>query len=468
MFSRGPANSSSSVGPYSTLSLWHDTLTETITPRAPLSSNEASSHYDVVIMGAGYTGLWTALALTKMRPDMRVLIVEKEVAGFGASGRNGGWVSALFPTGAQSLINRHGVAPARALRKAMVDAVASVGKWASDLDIDCDFVQGGTTVIARNNIQVHRAHESLDEANILGVDKLEWREASDTLGATHSLGGVFDPACARIHPAKLVRGLARALDDTGVRIAEKTEVLHYMPGKVVTNRGSIACDVVIDAMEGYRSALKQTRRHSLPLYSLMIATEPLPDALFDDIGLNHGMTFSDFRSLVIYGQRTADNRIAFGGRGAPYHFGSRIKQSYDRVPAVFSALEHTLKEMFPPLASASITHTWGGVLGVPRDWHASVTFDENSGIGRAGGYVGDGVGLSHLAGLTLADLIAGEPSARTELPLVGHQSPQWELEPLRYLGATAAITGVGVADYIESKTGRPSLVSRLIAPLTGH
>jgi glycine/D-amino acid oxidase-like deaminating enzyme len=124
--------------------------------------------------------------------------------------------------------------------------------------------------------------------------------------------------------------------------------------------------------------------------------------------------------------------------------------------------------MFPAVSDARITHTWGGVLGVPRDWHSSVSFDPSSGIARAGGYVGDGVGLSHLAGFTVADLVLGASTPRTALPFVNHRSPRWEPEPLRYLGAMAAIIGVGVADGIESRTGKKSLVSKLIAPLTGH
>jgi glycine/D-amino acid oxidase-like deaminating enzyme len=244
--------------------------------------------------------------------------------------------------------------------------------------------------------------------------------------------------------------------------------MSYEKGRVTTSRGVVTGSIIIDAMEGYRSQLRQSKRSSLPLYSLMIATEPMSDSVFDDIGLEHGMTFADFRSLIIYGQRTADNRIAFGGRGAPYHWGSRIKADYDRVPRVFRALETTLKDMFPQTRHATITHTWGGVLGVPRDWHASVTLDRSTGIGRAGGYVGDGVGLSHLTGLTMADLILGKSTSRTALPFVDHQSPDWEPEPLRFLGATAAIVGVDLADRIESRTGKKSMVSKLIAPLTGH
>ena len=453
---------------YSDLSLWHEGVSHDLQPRPALGPSERGARWDVIIMGAGYTGLWMALALTEQSPDTRILILEKEIAGFGASGRNGGWVSALFPASTTALITRHGAEQASAMRQAMVECVPSVGNWARRLDIECDFVQGGTTALVRQDIHRERAQASLAEAAVLGVDTPEWKEPADTLQASHSQGAVFDPACARIHPAKLVRGLARSAEAAGVRIAEKTEVLDYRPGVVTTASGEVRGDIIIDAMEGYRSQLRATKRASLPLYSLMVATEPLPDSVFDAIGLPHGMTFSDFRSLVIYGQRTADNRIAFGGRGAPYHWGSAISPEFDRVPRVFQALESTLKEMFPQIGDAAITHTWGGVLGVPRDWHASVNLDQKTGIGRAGGYVGDGVGLSHLAGLTLADLALGRDTSRTALPFVGHRSPLWEPEPLRYLGATAAIIGVDLADRIEERTGRRSLISRVIAPLTGH
>ena len=453
---------------YRGLSLWHDSVGDDLTPRASLSGPERATQWDVIIMGAGYTGLWTALALAEQSPSHKILVVEKEIAGFGASGRNGGWVSALFPASTAALVEKHGLESARALRQAMVDCVPSVGAWARKLDIDCDFVQGGTTSLVRHDIHRSRAEASLRDAALTGVDTPQWKEPEATLLASHTQGAVFDPACARIHPAKLVRGLARAADAAGIRIAEKTEVLDYRPGAVTVPDGDVFGDVIIDALEGYRSQLSPTKRASLPLYSLMIATEPLPDSVFDAIGLPHGMTFADFRSLVIYGQRTADNRIAFGGRGAPYHWGSAISPDFDRVPRVFAALEATLNEMFPELGNPAITHTWGGVLGVPRDWHSSVTLDPSTGIGRAGGYVGDGVGLSHLAGLTLADLVLGKTTDRTALPFVGHHSPRWEPEPLRFLGATAAIVGVNLADRVEERTGRTSLLSRAIAPLTGH
>jgi glycine/D-amino acid oxidase-like deaminating enzyme len=453
---------------YRSLSMWHDTLDDDFTPRAALGSSDLETKWDVTIMGAGYTGLWTALGLLKQQPDLKVLILDKHIAGFGASGRNGGWCSSLFPTSTAALIAQHGLGAATQLRAAMVEAVASVGTWTTALGIDCDFVPGGTMVLARNDIQVQRAQAAVEESALTGVDGLTWLEPAETLAATKVRGAVFDPGCARLHPAKLVRGLAVAAEKQGVRIAEHTEVTEYGEGFVDTNHGRVHTNFVVDALEGYRSQIAATKRHSLPLYSLMIATEPLPDSFFDDIGLAHGMTFADYRSLIIYGQRTADNRIAFGGRGAPYHFGSSVARDHENVPRVFDALFATLVDLFPALAEYRVTHTWGGVLGVPRDWHTSVTLDKQTRIARAGGYVGDGVGLSHLAGLTLADLILGQETHRTALPFVGHKSKKWEPEPLRYLGATAAILGVGLADRIEAKTGKPSLVSKLIAPLTGH
>ena len=456
------------MGNYQSGSLWQDTLGEKASPRASLSSSDTQRSFDVAIMGAGYTGLWTALALAKLQPELSIMVVEKEVAGFGASGRNGGWCSALFPTGIDALIRQHGLAATVALRQEMVNAVSSVGHWAKDLDIDCDFVAGGTMMLARNDIQVARGKAVLEESSRAGVDQLEWREPDQTLQATDVQGGVFDPACARLHPAKLVRGLAKAAEQAGVQIVEHTEVTSFGPGFVQTNRGRISADVVVNALEGYASQLAQTKRSTLPLYSLMIATEPLPESFFEEIRLEHGMTFADYRSLVIYGQRTADNRIAFGGRGAPYHWGSGVSADYENVPRVFDALWSTLTDLFPSLVGHRVTHTWGGVLGVPRDWHTSVTLDNKTGIARAGGYVGDGVALSHLAGLTLADLITGATTPRTALPFVGHTSRSWEPEPLRYLGATAAILGVGLADRIEARTGKTSLASKLIAPLTGH
>jgi glycine/D-amino acid oxidase-like deaminating enzyme len=282
------------------------------------------------------------------------------------------------------------------------------------------------------------------------------------------LGGVFTPHCAAIHPARLVRGLAAAVRArAGVSIYERTPVLEIAPGRVVTPCGIVRARYVVRATEGYTPGLPGFRRSVAPVYSLMIATEPLPQAIWDQIGLANRPTFNDLRHLIIYGQRTADGRFAFGGRGAPYHLGSSVRPSYDQAPAVFAALRRTLAELFPVIGDVEVTHHWGGPLAIPRDWCASVGLDPSSGLGWAGGYVGDGVGTTNLAGRTLADLITGASSELTRLPWVGHKSPVWEPEPLRWLGVNAGLQVMTLADREEARTARPSKVASFMGRFLG-
>jgi glycine/D-amino acid oxidase-like deaminating enzyme len=198
------------------------------------------------------------------------------------------------------------------------------------------------------------------------------------------------------------------------------------------------------------------------VYSLIIATEPLPESAWDEIGLRERETFSDFRHLIIYGQRSADGRMIFGGRGAPYHYASRIRASYDRVPRVFAALQAELVALFPSLRGVRITHRWGGPLGIARDWHASVGLDRSTGLAWAGGYVGDGVSTTNLAGRTLADLLLDRDSELLRLPWVGHRSRRWEPEPLRWLGANAGLRAMTFADAAERRHGRSSRIASAV------
>jgi len=448
-------------GPYRDLSFWHDSVPDDLTPRAPLPGD---TEVDVAIIGGGLTGLWTAYYLLEREPGLRITILEKEIVGFGASGRNGGWCSALFPASTASLERLHGREQALAMRRAMIATVDEVGRATAAEGIDCDFVKGGTLTLARSSVQVAAAEAEVAEAASYGVDDISLlRDAP-----AGALAATLDPACARLHPAKLVRGLARTLEVRGVTIHEQTEVTDYSPHRVVTTRGTVSCENLVVATEGYGATMERTHRRVLPLYSLMIATEPLSDAVWDDIGIEHGQTFTDFRHLLVYGQRTADNRFAFGGRGARYHWGSAIHSSYDRVPRVFAHLRETLTDLFPQAAAAAVTHEWGGPLGVPRDWHATASYDPATGVAWAGGYVGDGLSTTNLAGRTLADLITGRTTELTALPWVNHTSPPWEPEPLRFIGANLGMLAMSVADAEERVTSRPSIAARLMGPLVGH
>ncbi|SBN61722.1 Glycine/D-amino acid oxidase (deaminating) [Curtobacterium sp. 9128] len=450
---------------YRRVSFWMDQLVasgrDDLTPRPPLDGDRSA---DVCVIGGGLTGLWTAWYLHQADPSLQIVVVEKEIAGFGASGRNGGWCSALFPREAAEIAEHTGRDAALAMRRAMRETVDEVGRAADEAGIDCDFVKGGTVLYARSAVQDRAARAEVDASAAFG-DDMVYRSAlpGDAAG---SVGVAFTPDCARLQPAALVRGLAAALEARGVVIAERTPAVSWAPGRVVTTSGTVSAGAVVVALEGYGATMPQTRRRIMPLYSLMIATEPLSEAAWGRIGLEHGQTFSDYRHLLIYGQRTADDRFAFGGRGARYHWGSTIRNSYDRVPRVFRHLRTTLAELFPDVGDVGVTHTWGGPIGVPRDWCASVTWDGS--VGSAGGYVGDGLSTTNLAGRTLADLVRGVSSSLTGLPWVGHHSPDWEPEPLRFLGANAGLVATDIADREERLTGRPSMAARVREKVTGH
>ena len=439
---------------YRSLSLWFDQLGEPLTTRPRLAG---AAEVDVAIVGAGFTGLWTAYYVQALDPTLKVALVEQEIAGFGASGRNGGWCSALFPVSAGRLAKEHGHEAAAAQYAAMRDSVVEVARVARAEGIE-DVAIGGTVVLARSQPQLARAEDEVGESAEygLGTSLLTAEDARARLAATGVVGGTYTPHCAAIQPAKLVRGLADVVESRGARIYEGSPVRLIEPHRVQTDVGELSAHIIVRATEGYTAALPGLRRAIAPVYSLIIATEPLPSTTWDAIGLRERETFSDFRHLIIYGQRTANDRMVFGGRGAPYHYGSRITAAQDRVPAVFAALQEALVELFPVLRSAAITHRWGGPLGIARDWHASVGLDRATGLAWAGGYVGDGVSTSNLAGRTLADLITGRESTLTTLPWVGHRSRNWEPEPLRWLGANAGLRAMSWADRAEERHGRAS------------
>ncbi|MFL6025015.1 MAG: NAD(P)/FAD-dependent oxidoreductase [Marmoricola sp.] len=447
-------------------SLWADTA-----PPLPDTEQLAGpADADVVVVGAGFTGLWTAYYLAAADPTLRIVVLEAEHVGFGASGRNGGWCSALFPTPWSTLVARSSETEALRLHREMAATVLEVGRVVEAEGIDAGYHRGGTVTLARSTPQWRRLQEETAAAHRRGftgddVRLLDAAEAVATVSATGVVGGMFTPHCAAVHPARLVRGLAEAVERRGVRIHERSPVLAIEPGRVRTAAGTVTAEVVVRATEAWTARLPGTGRSIAPVYSLMVATEPLDEPTWASIGLADRPTFSDGRHVIIYGQRTQDGRLAFGGRGAPYHLGSRIRPGYDLEPRVFGKLRKTLVELLPQVAGARFTHAWGGPLGIARDWAASVGLDRSTGQAWAGGYVGDGVGTTNLAGRTLADLITGTASDLVTLPWVGHRSPAWEPEPLRWLGINGGLQAMRLADAEERLTRRRSVVARAMAPL---
>jgi glycine/D-amino acid oxidase-like deaminating enzyme len=448
-------------------SLWWSALAQPLVPRPALGED---LDVDVAIVGGGYTGLWTARELKRRDPELRVAVIEKEVCGFGASGRNGGWASSFYPVSDDGVLARYGEDAYRHLRSSLQLAVRSLGEAIATDGIDAHFIQGGTLTFARSPLQVARLQDHVRAAAALGQssDDLCWlgegeaRSRGDLAGV---LGATYSPHCARIHPALLVRGLAEVNERLGVSIFEHTPVTRIV-GRTTTHApmaltpgGTVRANLIVRATEGFTPTLPGLRRAVAPIYSLMIASAPQSSAFWAKVGLANYETFADDRHLIIYGQRTNDDRIAFGGRGAPYHFGSSVEERYDRSPRVFSLLETTLRELFPAL-EGDVTHRWGGPLAMPRDFSPSVWVDERRGLASAGGYTGDGVVLSYVAANALADLITDPdtPTSTTTLPFVERQSKKWEIEPLRWIGINAGLGLAARADRAE-EGGRQSKAS---------
>lgn len=403
---------------------------------------------------------------------MRIAVLEKEVCGFGASGRNGGWASGLFPMSNESVIRRDGQEAFDHQRRVLQDAVVELGASASDDGIDAHYVRGGTMTFARSEIQVARLTQEVASARDCGIgeDDLQWIAGADLDARARvagARGATFSPHCARIDPARLVRGLSDVVERLGAMIFENTAVTRIIAGRddrraeVITVGANVHADFVVRATEGFTPNLPHERRTVVPLYSLMIATEPQSQGFWDAVGFANYETFADDRHMIIYGQRTSDDRIAFGGRGAPYHFGSSVETRFDSNQKVFEKLEATLRELFPNL-EGSITHAWGGPLAMPRDHSPFVALDYDSGLASAGGYTGDGVVLSHVAATALADLITNpdSESAFTRLGFVQRLGRRWEFEPLRWIGINAGLSLAAWADHVEAKRFRTSRASR--------
>jgi glycine/D-amino acid oxidase-like deaminating enzyme len=447
-------------------SFWLEQLADDLIPRAPLAGDISC---DVAIVGAGYSGLWTAYHLLAQDPRLRVVILEAEIAGWGASGRNGGWCSALFAAPWSRVASEHGADAALRLRRAMERTVDDVGAWCAEHGVDAHFAKGGTLTLARGAAQVARAKQHLAEDREYGGSDTEWLDAAAATGrlaASGVDGAVFTPHCAALQPARLARGLARVVEQLGGRVHEHTPAVAVRPRVVETAYGTVHADVVVRATEGYTRSLAGQSRAVVPLWSLIVATDPLPPEVWTELGWGRRETVTDERHLLIYAQRTADDRIVLGGRGAPYRFRSGTSGNVGHA-RTFRRLEEELRELFPAAAGARVSHRWGGVLGVPRDWMPSVGLDPATGLAWAGGYVGDGVACAALAGRTVADLVLERPTEETTLPWVGHRSPQWEPEPLRWAGIRGMTAVMGIADRREVRTGRPSRLAGLLDRLVG-
>jgi glycine/D-amino acid oxidase-like deaminating enzyme len=427
---------------------------------------------DVCIVGGGFTGLWTAYYLKKAQPDARVVVLEQRFAGFGASGRNGGWCVNSITGDREQYLASHGRDAVISFQQAMNDTVDEVIRVAAAEGIEADIRKGGEFTVAYTPAQAARMkafHDSEARWPVTDIELLSASQASERITVAGALGATWQPHCAKLHPAKLARGLAEAVERLGVKIFEGTAVTEISAGQARTEFGVVRAPAIIRATEGFTANLRGEHRTWLPMNSSMIVTEPLPAPVWEQIGWAGAETLGDYAHVYMYAQRTADDRIAFGGRGVPYRYGSRVDTDGITQERTIEALRVLLGQFFPAAAQAGIDHAWAGVLGVPRDWAATVGFDPRTGLGWAGGYVGTGVAATNLAGRTLADLIGGQDSDLTRLPWVGRRVRKWEPEPLRWLGVQGIYASYRAADRQEAG-GRDTTapVARIADFISGH
>lgn len=451
---------------------WFRELGGTPAPRTGLPGD---THVDVAVVGGGLTGLWTAYYLRLAGVGLRIAVIEKEFAGFGASGRNGGWLSTEMPGQLRRYAATHGHAASVAFQQAMFAAVDEVIAVVGREGIEAHLQKDGVLHVATSPAQQTRLDRHTAELRRYGWGPADLQElTSDALQervvVADATGATWSPHGARVQPARLVRGLAEAVERQGVQIFEGTTAERIEPGVVRTDRGDVRAPVVIRALEGFTAGIPGRRRDWLPMSSSMIVTAPLPDAVRARIGWRGAEVLGDSAHGFAYAQRTGDGRIALGGRAVPYRFGSRWDQRGETMGDTVDQLRTMLARLFPAASAVPIEHAWAGVLGVPRDWCATVGLDRTTGLGWAGGYVGHGVTSTNLAGRTLADLVLGRDSALVRLPWVGRRVRRWEPEPARWLAVRSLYRAYRIADERERATGSPrtSWIATLADRVTGR
>ncbi|MER5580962.1 FAD-dependent oxidoreductase [Streptomyces asoensis] len=442
--------------------------------REPLAGDVSR---DVVIVGGGYTGLWTAYYLKKAVPGLRITVLEQRFCGYGASGRNGGWLYNGV-AGRDRYAKLHGHEAAVRLQRAMNDTVDEVVRAVAEEGFDAGVHRGGVLEVARTPAQLARLKEFHAHELSYGEHDRELygaRETAERVRVAGAVGSAWTPHGARVHPVRLVKGLAAAVEALGVDVRESTPVTEILPGRAVTPYGTVRAPYVLRCTEGFTAALKGERRTWLPMNSSMIATEPLTEEQWAAVGWEGREALGDMAHAYMYAQRTPDGRIALGGRGVPYRFGSRTDNDGRTQPGTARALREILVGFFPALAGVRVAHAWSGVLGVPRDWCATVTLDRAAGVGWAGGYVGSGVATANLAARTLRDLVlldSGQSgrTALTDLPWVGHKVRRWEPEPLRWLGVQGMYATYRAADRreTESRAAGSSRLARVADQVAGR
>lgn len=436
------------------------------TPDAPVLRGESSS--EVAIVGGGYVGLWSAIELKLREPALDVTVLEADVCGSGASGRNGGF--ALTWWSKIALLPGHlGDEESLRLARASIEGIDDIDQLLRDHDASCDFVQDGWIWAAAADSQLGAWESTLKECARLGVSPfkvLEPEEVARRTGSPVHRAGICDPHTARVHPAKMARGLRKVALDLGVRLHEHTPVLELdrgQPAILRTSEGTMKADKVALATNVWAAGMPEFRRLIVAISSDMVITEPIPERL-DEIGWTGGECISDSQMMIHYYQRTADGRVAFGKGGWGVALGGRITSSFDRSPARARTVEEDFRRVYPMLSDAPIVADWSGaidrtVTGIPLIGHTG----GRRHIVHAVGWSANAVGPARVGGKFVASLIQERDDEWSRSPLVDLPARTFPPEPIRYLGAHIVRTGVVHKERAEIEGREPGRIACSLA-----
>jgi len=400
---------------------------------------------DVAIVGGGFTGLSSAYHIKKAEPNLKVALLESEVIGFGASGRNGGFNMTLFGLTLSITALRFGKQKAREAHHYMERAVDYLRDLVAELGIDCDYEHPGFLRVATSEKYKKRILHEIELAGKLGLEGIEWLDEAQTREQVQSpmyLGAWWEPRCGILNPAKLSWGWADAIRPMGVEVYENSPVAEIVREsgrlRLDTPNGIVRADKVVMATNAWSHFFKELRRKQVPVWTHIVMTEPLTEKHFEEIGWQNRQGIEDARNLVHYYRLTADNRLVMGGRDVSLGYGEDMEQ--DLNPVTFEGLKDDVREIFPALKEIQFTHEWGGPVSVPLDMAPAIGFAGDKNVVYSLGTVGHGVSMTQLNGRTIADLILERKTDLTDVFFVNRRTIPWPPEPLRNL-AIKAIRG---------------------------
>jgi glycine/D-amino acid oxidase-like deaminating enzyme len=434
----------------------------------PLDGEQAA---DLVVVGGGYTGMWAAWFVTELEPGARVVLLEADRCGAGPSGRNGGFVNAMWFS-LPALRRRFGDQAALQLTRAAQDAVEGVGRWCDEQGVDAWYHAGGylqvSTASAHDDTWLAVA-DACEELEVPGVCRAQ--SGSDVRARCDSpifREGAFYPAAATVQPARLAFGLRRRLRERGVTIYEGSRVRRLRSeGRGVaarTDGGRVRAAAGILATGAALAGHRQLRRRLTVTSSHMVITEPVPDVIAG-LGWTGGECITDSRAMIHYFRTTPDGRIAFGWGGGRVAPGARLNRRTELDPAVVAELERHLVRFFPALRGRRIEHAWGGPIDVSPT-HLPVLGSVDGGrVHYAFGYTGNGVGPSRIAGRALASMALERRDEVTRLPIVEPPPVRVPPEPLRYAGGTIVRAALLRRERLEEEGRLPGPLTRAISGL---